>query len=507
MALNDLIIDQKDFLLPSGFRVAWDKRTKVSSNFRVLMGGSPWRMVVLDDQSARFAREIAQSGDSGVTLESLRDRQAATKLLFRGFVFPVVRSRFRLNVESASEIDNITIVIPIHERAEQLAELLSEIRRLDGIGRGIIVVDDGSKDEFGIAAVTDRFGARLVRLPDNRGPGGARNAGSLQTASPFIAFLDSDCLPTSDWVRNLLGHFEDQRVGVIAPRIKTLHLENSALKRFEEVRSSLDMGKFPDHLARGGRLSFVPSAALIVRREVFENIRFDESLRIGEDVDFMWRVLQSGWTVNYDPSVYISHRGRDGLRAWIKRTFEYGTSAADLERRHPGALTPAVFSGWNVVIIGALMSGRYKVVATTFFVAVGLLAWQLRSVPQSLSLASQVVSRGLVSDIEQFGKLLRREWWPVGALAVVAAPKSKLSRTVIVAMTAHLVNDWRNEKPDLDPIRYVAFRMVQDAAYGSGVIHSAGMSKAWGPLRPHIRMPLNLKSLFSRLSDRRSPRW
>ena len=61
-----------------------------------------------------------------------------------------------------------------------------------------------------------------------------------------------------------------------------------------------------------------------------------QTLRFGEDVDLIWRLVDAGWRVRYDPRVVVAH---DDGRRLVKR-FHYGTSAAPLSLRHPGRLAP-----------------------------------------------------------------------------------------------------------------------------------------------------------------------
>jgi cellulose synthase/poly-beta-1,6-N-acetylglucosamine synthase-like glycosyltransferase len=124
--------------------------------------------------------------------------------------------------------------------------------------------------------------------------------------TPFVAFLDADTVAPADWIERLGGHFEDPRVAAVAPRVDG---------------KLLDMGP-------GRNVPYVPSAALIVRTEL---ARFDEALRYGEDVDLVWRLLDGGWRVVYEPDVVVHHDERRRLR----RRFRYGTSAAPLAARHP----------------------------------------------------------------------------------------------------------------------------------------------------------------------------
>ena len=73
----------------------------------------------------------------------------------------------------------------------------------------MIVVDDGSPDAGAIEAVADRFGARYVRHPENRGASAARNTGLGLATTELVAFLDSDCIPPPGFPTDLLGHLAD----------------------------------------------------------------------------------------------------------------------------------------------------------------------------------------------------------------------------------------------------------------------------------------------------------
>jgi len=167
----------------------------------------------------------------------------------------------------------------------------------------VIVVDDGSARPIPGAIRRERCG----------GPAAARNTGLEHATTELVAFLDADTLPPPDWIERLAGHFDDPRVKAVAPRIR------AANRR----RSPLDLG--PDRT-----VPYVPSAALIVRTPV----HFDERLRYGEDVDLVWRLLDEGHRVVYDPSVVVLHHERHVLR----RRFAYGTSATPLAARHPTRL-------------------------------------------------------------------------------------------------------------------------------------------------------------------------
>jgi len=251
------------------------------------------------------------------------------------------------------------------------------------------------------------------------------------------------------------------------------------------------MGRRRELVRHGGALGFLPSATLLVRREAVGAVAFDEEMRVGEDVDLVWRLLAAGRLVRYEPNVQVSHEMRVIPREWARRRFEYGTSAAALDRRHPGRLAPARPSAWNLAVNAAVLAGRPGVGAAVALTASALLGVRLGSAGVPLTVAPLVVGTGLVADAAALGHALRREWWPLGwpALALAGARRSRLGRAAAVSMLAPIALEWWRNRPDVDPVRYVLLRLGEDAAYGSGVLVSAVAGRRPGALLPQVRFP------------------
>ena len=103
----------------------------------------------------------------------------------------------------------------------------------------------------------------------------------------------------------------------------------------------------------------MPAAALVVRVDALRSIGgFDADLRVGEDVDLVWRLDEAGWRCRYDPRAEVDHLPRPTLAAWAAQRMSYGRSAAPLALRHPGALAPAAVSGWSAGAWGLTAAGR-----------------------------------------------------------------------------------------------------------------------------------------------------
>jgi hypothetical protein len=100
-----------------------------------------------------------------------------------------------------------------------------------------------------------------------------------------------------------------------------------------------------------------------------------------------------------------------------------------------------------------------------------------------------MTGRIIYSDAFWLGHLLRRDWWPVGALVLALTPKSRLARGVAVAMLMEPVRDHLLSPTRLDPVRSLALRALDDASYGTGVIAGALRWKVLNVIAPRVRMP------------------
>jgi mycofactocin system glycosyltransferase len=442
-----------------------------------VLGGAPWGVVRLSAPAQQLARRVLDAGPAGLVPQGPVERRTADLLLERGIVHPVVAAR-------PAAYGVVTVVVPAHDRLDLLDACLRRLRGLD-----VVVVDDASRDADGVRRIADSHGARLVRHTTNRGPGAARNTGLDHTDAPIVAFLDSDCTAEPGWLDALLPHFDDHRVGAVAPRVRPHHDGDSLLARHEDARSALDMGHHPELVRHGAALGFLPSAALVVRRAALADGAFEPSLRVGEDVDLVWRLADAGWHVRYDPAVEVEHEARVRPVEWVRRRYDYGTSAADLDRRHPGRLAPARVSAWNVAAVALLIAHRPGVATVVAATATGLLAKRLHRTGARPDMAARIVAKGLTADTLAVGHALRREWWPAGWAALALAPHSRVAAAASVSMLAPIVLELMTTRPGVDPLRYTLLRLVEDAAYGSGVLVSAVRARRWGPLRPDMRLP------------------
>ncbi len=350
----------------------------------VVLGGSPIRLFRISERAGGLLEWWRVGHPVG---ERPGARLLARRLVSSGAYVPrPAAPTFRK--------EDVTVVIPVRDRSTELDRLLAAVSDL-----ACVVVDDASVDAGVTKEVAERHGARFVPLADNGGPAGARNAGLAVVDTALVAFVDSDCVPTPGWLEPLLGHFDDPVVGAVAPRVVPLvHASQGALERYERVRSSLDRGASAGPVRQGSPIPYVPSAALVVRVAVAPGPDlFDATLRGGEDEDQVWRLADAGWDVCYVPASTVEHDGPATLAKFLTRRSFYGTSAASLARRHPGALSPLHVSAWSLAV-WLLAAARRPVLAVTALAAsVGLLDYRLRGLTgDPVALDTRIAGDGTV---------------------------------------------------------------------------------------------------------------
>ena len=451
--------------LPTGFGLRLDPSVRLFDGGRTMLGGSPRRLLRLS--AGASARVGAWKHGAHPATEA--ERRLARRLVDAGLAHPVPPSR----IGPAA----VTVVIPAHDRPAELRRCLAAIEDR----ATVVVVDDASSERDAVAEVVRAAGARLVRRVANGGPGAARNTGLTAATTEFVVFVDSDCVPQPGWLDRVLEHFADSAVGVVAPRIVPLETGGGWLQRYEAVRSPLDLGAVPGPVVPQTRISYVPAAALAVRRAA-AGPGFDEDMLVGEDVDFVWRADAAGWRVRFEPAARVAHDHRTSLRSWLRRRADYGTSAAALAARHPRRLAPAIVSPWSAAAWSLLLGGRWRSALAVVGGATCLVRFQLDEVPGRDGIAVRVVTGGTAGAGRLLAEAVTRAWLP---FVLAALPRSVLARRLLLAAwLLPAATDWWRRRPALDPARYAIARLLDDAAYCAGLWQGCVRMRAVGPLIP-----------------------
>jgi mycofactocin glycosyltransferase len=530
--------------LPAGFSIVFDPQTQFVGE-DVLFGGSPPRLLRLNPAGQRALAELRRGPVRSTAAGKLARRLTDTGLAqprppVVGEAGPAGDGSLRAGDargpgpgpgapgvvprESGAggrppglALADVTVVIPARDRPAHLDRCLAALGR----SYPVIVVDDGSRQAAEIAGLCREHGATLIRRPTSGGPGPARNDGLAQVSTPLVAFLDSDCEAGPEWITSLAAHFADPLVAAVAPRVRPLTGPGSA-GRYLAARAPLDMGPQEGRVLPLTRLSYVPTAALLVRRAALaadppgvalppdglpQDDRpaaspagaspcstgpFDADLRYGEDVDLVWRLAEAGWRVRYDPAASISHAEPGTWTRLLGRKFRYGCSAAPLARRHPGQVPPLVLQAWPAAAVAALLARRPVAALAAYGAGTGQLVRLLRG----WDVPPKGVLRPMADSVLQTwlgaGRWTIQYALPVAA-AGLARPGGRTARTRLgrrLALASLLAGpplaEWRRIRPPLPAAAFSLGYLADEAAYGAGVYRGVLTERLLSPLLPAV---------------------
>ena len=410
----------------------------------------------------------------------------------------------------------VSIVIPSYNRAQELERcirsLLSLNYPLDRLE--IIVVDDASTDntQTMLCSLRNELTSHflilhIIRHEQQSGVAIARNKGTQAATHSIIAYIDSDCVATPDWLSNLIPYLQDTRVAMVGGEIRAYDCTTSR-GRYEDVCSSLYMGTHSQQVRREGPLTYLPTANLLIRKSVWQHLDGFAPLTQGEDVDFCRRLLATDARILYVPHGTVYHDYRTQLRAFLGIRTAYATAEASLLKRHPTErrilvlpLEQASFAGLLISTIWGLLRSRTSSVArflalfsfllALFHLLAGAYKRQRKLQQQGLSFIPihTLFLATLRGHLAYFYHLCRHltRYYTLPMLLIGLLIPPLLPLTIIICGTVIGV-DYVRLKPDINFGQYMLYSLLEDCAYEWGIVKGCVREKTWKPLWPIIKM-------------------
>ncbi|WP_020676744.1 mycofactocin biosynthesis glycosyltransferase MftF [Geopsychrobacter electrodiphilus] len=447
-----------------------------------LVSARPLRMVRLNPALLKLTQRMLAAE---IEATSAAETTVLESLVKSGFV---VRHQ---NLADLAQLPAVSIVIPVKDRAADLRQCLNSLKELNYPSEilEVVVVDDGSSDDS--PKVATELGALLVRSGAvGGGPALARNKGASVASGEILAFIDSDCSASVDWLADLLPAFNDVSLAAVGGWVAGM-FEGSALDRYEAVMSSLNLGRREMSGGAGGDTFYLPSCNLLMRKSAFAAAGgFNPELQVGEDVDLTWRLRDAGWKIQYLPqgTVYHAHR----CRTWpfMKRRFDYGTSEGLLQQLHPvrakKMLLPPMLTGILLLLVAALatLSLLPLPIAALLLLSDTALTRQRMS-RQGLSLPWGKIIAARIRAVGSLGyylgyHLLRYYLTP---LLLTSALYPPCGVALLVMFLGVGLVDFRVRKPKMYFPGFCFYYLLEQLSYGSGVFWGCSKMKNFASYR------------------------
>ena len=221
----------------------------------------------------------------------------------------------------------VSIIIRAYNEEAHIGKLLRGIRAQRVQPQEVVLVDSGSTDRT--VAIAKRHGARIVRMAkEDFTFGHALNVGCRASTGEILVFVSAHVYPLYDtWLERLVAPFANPRVALSYGR-----QQGGNTNQFSEHR--LFARWFPAERAFPQQGYFCNNANCAVRRSVWEDLHYDETLTGLEDLDWAKRAQSKGGWLVYEPEATIAHVHEE---TWSQVRNRYRREAMALRRIDAGS--------------------------------------------------------------------------------------------------------------------------------------------------------------------------
>lgn len=214
---------------------------------------------------------------------------------------------------------DVSFVIAAYNAEETIARAVESALAQTGVSVEVIVADDCSTDRTAtrVSAIADAR-VRLITLERNGGPGAARNAGLAAATGTWVAILDADDAVRPQRLSRMIARALQAGAQIAVDNIELVSGAASTgtmfPERLLEKTGEIDLSTFiGSNMLFSGQFNFGYMKPVIERRFlVAGGLRFDRSLRIGEDYIFLASALAKGGRCVLEPSAGYLYSLRAG---------------------------------------------------------------------------------------------------------------------------------------------------------------------------------------------------
>ena len=231
----------------------------------------------------------------------------------------------------------ISIVVRAFNEEKHIGRLLYGIQQQSlNEDVEVVLVDSGSTDDT--LKIAAQFPVKVVQItPEEFTFGRSLNRGIEAASGEIVVMISAHCHPVyPDWLAQLTQPFENEDVALTYGRQiggETNHYSEHQIFRYY----------FPEHSVPAQGQPYAHNANSAIRRDLWEQHPYDESLTGLEDLAWSSWAMETGRTITYVAEAVVVHSHDETMRQVYKR---YQREAIAIKR----ILPQSQFTFWRFLI-------------------------------------------------------------------------------------------------------------------------------------------------------------
>ena len=253
-----------------------------------------------------------------------------------------------------------SIIIPVFNRPDEVAELLESLTKQTDKGFEVLVIEDGSS--VPCEDICKQYENKLdlhYYFKPNSGRSETRNYGMDRASGDWFIIYDSDVIVPPQYIATVRAELEKNPVDCYGG-------PDAADDSFSDVQKAINYS-MTSIMTTGGirgatknKAKFSPrSFNMGISRKCYLEVGGYKNM-IGEDIDMSIRIQQAGFRTTLIPEAYVYHKRRVDLVKFFRQVNTFGKGRVLLGELHPGSLKlvhlmPAAFVIGNVTLVLAAL--------------------------------------------------------------------------------------------------------------------------------------------------------
>jgi len=219
----------------------------------------------------------------------------------------------------------ISVIIPSYNSEKTIERTLSSLKGQSYSDPYEIILVDSSQDDTP-KIVREKFPDIIyIHLKQKTDPGTARNLGVEKSSGEIILFTDSDCIAELEWIEKLVTLHKTTNYAAVGGAV----VNGNDPKN--DVAWAGYLAEFREFLPGHGKkeISHIATCNISYKRKFFEALGgFNPDYYPQEDMEFNYRLINSGEKILFYPKAQIKHFHRSEFWDFIAHQSRFGKITA-----------------------------------------------------------------------------------------------------------------------------------------------------------------------------------
>lgn len=270
----------------------------------------------------------------------------------------------------------ISVIVPVYKVELYIGNTIKSLLSQSYKDFELIVVDDGSPDQSAIIVESLLIESSIeyhIIHTENRGVSAARNTGLDYATGEYVIMVDADDVLTPDFLDYYVNLIQKYSGRNIYSTSFTILKGDDKIEQPKANKPIVEYGAEEAQIAFYNRNPRFLLPTLAYSKEFLDKyaIRFDESVRFSEDVQFIWRSL----ALNALPVVhssfsgyhYILHEGSTMTASGIQKILTGCKGVVKLDEEIHESLSPSIKDTFAPMWFFSMLHSSAKILSFSLF--------------------------------------------------------------------------------------------------------------------------------------------